>query len=105
MADTKFPKGSWKLPSLNDKYDMAFQRVGDLTFNAKGKRCKIRGGPTGRKGYTETVPCKAVMVEGDSTGLIISDTMGALFTFKGSTLCLLGRKKDVMECGRPRKRK
>ena len=102
MAKNRLPD-KWKLPSLNDSYEMAFQRVGDLTFNAKDRMCRIRGGPSGRKGYSERVPCKAVIVDGNSAGLIISDHMGALYTFKGGTLCLLGRKKNVVECGRKRK--
>jgi len=94
----------WKRPSLKDKHERAFQDVGDLTFNAKARRCVIRGGRVG-SGYTEKVPCKAVLVDGTATGPIISDSMGSVFTFKGSTLCLLGRKgkKDVVECARERR--
>ena len=94
----------WKRPSLKDKHERAFRDVGDVTFNAKARRCSIRGGSTGFQ-YTEKVPCKAVMVDGTATGPIISDTMGSTFTFKGLTLCLLGRKgkKDVLECARERR--
>ena len=101
MAKNRLP-GRWKTPSLNDSYETAFQDVGDLTYNPSKKRCSIRGGRTGSS-YTEKVPCKAVIVDGESTGLIISDKMGSVYTFKGGTLCLLGRKKNVVECGRKRK--
>ena len=95
---------TWKLPKLSDKHERAFRDVGDVTFNAKARMCSIRGGRTG-SGYRERVPCKAVMVDGRVTGPIVTDTMGSLFTFKGGTLCLLGRKgkKDVLECAREKR--
>jgi len=93
-------KKSWRVPSSKDRYERAFQDVGDLTFDPKKKTCRIKGGPmTGRRKYSEKVPCNSVIIEGDSTGLIFSDTKRSLFTFKGGTLCLLGRKKNAVECG------
>ena len=104
MGKKRLPD-KWKIPSLSDRYKKAFKDVGDLTFNAKDRMCRIRGGPTGRRGYSERVPCNAVIVEGDATGLNISDHMGSLFTFKGGTVCLLGRKRNTVECGRPRRKR
>ena len=101
-----FPRrmpSKWSRPSLGDKYKKAFRDAGDLTFNAKDRRCRIRGGPIIRGGYSEIVPCNAVIVDGAATGLNISDHNGSLFTFKGGTLCLLGRKRNVVECGPPRR--
>ena len=98
-------KKSWRVPSLKDRYERAFQDVGDLAFDPKKKTCRIRGGPTGRRGYSEKVSCNSVIVAGDATGLIFSDSKESLFTFKGGTLCLLGRKKNTVECGLSRKYK